>query len=80
VKQLPKLLRSRWFLGTVAVLTVGVIALVVLTRADPIKLRLDQFEQSLAEGKIIDARVLDKSHTISGTLRGGDKFEVSFLL
>ena len=78
MKQLPKLLRSRWFLGTVAVLTVGVIALVVLTRADPIKLRLDQFEQSLAEGKIIDARVLDKSHTISGTLRGGDKFEVSF--
>ncbi len=78
MKQLPKLFRSRWFLVTVSLATVAVIVLVLVTRPNPVNLRLDQFEQSLADGKVLDARVLDKSHTVEGTLRGGDKFRVDF--
>ncbi|HEX2191589.1 MAG TPA: ATP-dependent zinc metalloprotease FtsH [Acidimicrobiales bacterium] len=43
------------------------------------KLRLDQFERRLAAGQVRTATVEDRSGTITGTLRNGDKYKVDYV-
>ncbi len=43
------------------------------------KLRLDQFESRLAAGDVRTATVEDRSGTITGTLKNGDKYKVNYV-
>ena len=67
----------------IAWVLVGVVVLFVAYQVlqpgtERTRLSLDEFESQLDEGGVRKATLLDQDHTIEGTLRGGEQFEVSY--
>jgi cell division protease FtsH len=44
----------------------------------PKKLSLDEYEKSIADGKVQDASLKDKDHKVTGKLTSGDEYTVNF--
>ena len=61
---------------TLLLLVVGITWL--RSSGDPKKLTLDDFQNRIADGQVVDASLKDRDHRVTGTLRDGTKFTVSY--
>jgi len=74
----PAILKKKWvWIATLVVIVSGLVALSVLGD-DPKPLRLDEFETAVAEGRVKDATVGNKTNTVQGTLTDGTEFRTVF--
>ena len=74
----PVILKKKWvWIATLVVIVSGLVALSVLGD-DPKPLRLDEFETAVAEGRVKDATVGNKTNTVQGTLTDGTEFRTVF--
>jgi cell division protease FtsH len=73
-----KLASNVWFWVAVGVV-VGAGIFVGVTRGDDrTELRLDQYRTEIADGRVANATILDKSNRVEGTLKSGERYTVAF--
>ena len=65
-------------LAGLAAVVVGVGVVVTQTGDDPEELRLDEFEQAVADGRVKEATVANRSRTVTGTLEDGTEYRTVF--
>jgi cell division protease FtsH len=76
---LKKLIGSIWTYVALGAAVIGIVAFVLARGGDdPTKLRLDEFRAAVAEGRVRTAEIQDKSNRVQGTLRGGERFTVTY--
>lgn len=75
----PGWLRNRWVWGGVGLLVAVAVTAAVLLRDKPAKvLRLDDFLGRVDRGTVRNAKVLDATRRVTGTLSDGTSYEVTF--
>ena len=76
---MPKQRRSLMILVVAAVVVAAFFGFRALTKGDgPEQISLDRYTRELANGKVATATVQDKDHTVTGKLKNGTEYTVSF--
>ncbi len=76
---MPKQRRSLMIVVVVVAVVAAFFGFRALTKGDdPEKISLDRYTRQLANGKVATATVHDKDHTVTGELKNGTEYTVSF--